>query len=385
LGISLEAGEELGDDAGTVCVTIRAGRACVPQGKEGRRTGVIGHAMRWWLPATLALPVALAALAAAPAALGSSIVYVKDGDLYRASPTGAVKRAVVRAQGATSFSAVTQDDLGRLYAVQEPSRRWMRFAASGRRLGHPFDTAGTGLRLHYSPARDLPGFKGPLDVQASDGGRMLTLWGILEQLDHVDPHPIPPAPKYVVQDLVATVVSSSTHNEDLTGTAPTNGLAWPSFRSDGAVIAGAFDNRLKGYGVWYFRPRSNEVRFWFGPTDNRLRLANPEVTRGGDFIAVTTDRDNALQDDEIVVGHLPGPPPAVPDRDCTWPNPNGTVSSLTWSPDGGTLAWADGVGVWTASFAVPAQTGQACVVSRKHLLARKATSPDWSPAKRVPD
>ena len=48
--------------------------------------------------------------------------------------------------------------------------------------------------------------------------------------------------------------------------------------------------------------------------------------------------------------------------------------------DGTTLAWSDSVGVWTARFAVPAQTGQACVVTAKRLLARRATSPDWGPS-----
>jgi hypothetical protein len=327
---------------------------------------------------TLALTVVLLG---APMSSASSIVYLKGGDIYRASPDGAVKRLIVRADGEKAFSTVTQDDRGRLYAVEQPSRRWVRFSPSGRRVGHAFRTTGTGLRAHYDPGRNLPGFTGPLDVQASNGGDVLAHWGILEQLDHVDAHAVPPQPKYVVQDFVASLVTSSSSDRDVTGTAPTNGLAWPSFLTDGTVIAGAFNNLLKGYGIWYFRPRSNEVRFWFGPTNNQLRLGNPEVTGGGNFIAVTTDRADAVsKDDEIVVGHLPGPPPAVPDRDCTWPNPNGTVASLTWSPDGAMLAWSDRVGLWTARLAVPPQTGQACVVSETHLLARKATSPDWSRA-----
>jgi hypothetical protein len=335
--------------------------------------------VRRWVPApTLVLAVALLA---PPAAVASSIVYLKGGDIYRASPGGAVKRLVARAPGASSFSAVTQDDRGRLYAVEEPSRRWVRLTAGGHRAGRPFNTTGRGLRRHYDRVRHLPGFTGPLDVQASNRGDMLAQWGILEQLDHIDPQAVPPQPKYVVQGFVATLVTSSSSDRDITGTAPTNGLAWPSFLADGTVIAGVFNNALKGYGIWYFRPRSNEVRFWFGPTDTRLRLANPEVARGGNFIALTTDRENAVsKDDEIVVGHLPGPAPASPDRDCTWPNPNGTVSGLTWSPDGATLAWSDSVGVWTARIAVPPQTGQVCVVSGRHLLARKATSPDWSRA-----
>lgn len=346
-------------------------------GKKGQRGGVLDGVVRRWLPAlTLALAAALVAAGASPA---SSIVYLKGGDIYRASPGGAVKRVVVRASDGRRFSTVTQDDRGRLYAVEEPTRRWVRFSASGKHVGRVFNTTGHGLRVHYDPARNLPGFTGPLDVQASNGGEMLAQWGILEQLDHINPQAVPPQPKYVVQGFVAALVTSSGSDRDFTGKAPTNGLAWPSFLSDGTVIAAAFNNLLKGYGVWYFRPRSNEVRFWFGPTNNQLRLGNPEVSRGGDFIAVTADRDNAVStDDEIVVGHLPGPPPATPDRDCTWPNPNGTVSSLTWSPDGATLAWSDKVGVWTARIAVPPETGQACVVSDRHLLASKATSPDWS-------
>jgi hypothetical protein len=348
-------------------------------GKKGQRGGVLDGVVRRWLPAlTLVLAVALVAAGASPA---SSIVYLKRGDIYRASPGGAVKRVIVRAPDGRRFSAVTQDARGRLYAVEEPTRRWVRFSASGDPVGRAFNTTGRGLRVHYDPARNLPGFTGPLDVQASNGGNMLAQWGILEQLDHVNPQAVPPQPKYVVQGFVSALVTSSGSDRDFTGTAPTNGLAWPSFLADGTVIAGAFNNLLKGYGVWYFRPRSNEVRFWFGPTNNQLRLANPEVSRGGNFIAVTADRDNAVStDDEIVVGHLPGPLPAIPDRDCTWPNPNGTVSSLTWSPDGATLAWSDKVGVWTARIAVPPQTGQVCVVSDRHLLASKASSPDWGQA-----
>ena len=319
--------------------------------------------MRRW-PACLAtLVLALVATADAGA---SSIVYLKNGDIYRASPGGASKVVLVHARHGTLFSAVTQDDHGRLYAVGEPSRRWMRFSASGTRRGAAFNSAGTGLHVHYDPKRNRPGFTGPLDVQVSDDGAQLADWGILEEPDHVD---------------VATLVSRSGRNIDLTGTAPTTSLAWPSFLPDGTVIAGAFDNVQKGYGVWYFRPGDTEVRFWFGPTNSALRLANPEVTRQGDFIAVTTDREGApSRDNEIVIGHLPGPPPAVPDRDCSWRNRNGRVSSLTWSPDGRTLAWADRVGVWTARFTIRLPTGQPCAVAGKHLLARAATSPDWGPA-----
>jgi hypothetical protein len=332
---------------------------------------------RWLVPLTL---VALVGIASPPAA-ASSIVYVKGGDIWRFSPRDGRKRVVVRAPGITFFSAVTQDDRGRLWAVREPARRWERFTAAGRRVGKPFDTAGTGITLHYDPVRNLPGFAGPLDPQVADDGRLLASWGILEQLDHVDPFAIPPAPKYFVAQFNAPNVTDCCHNADITASLPTNGLAWPSWLHDGTFIAAPFSNLLKGYGIWYVPPRIPELRYWFGPSNSAFRLAHPEVTRSGDYVAATIDTHNALsKDEEITVGHLPGAPPAIPDRDCTWPNPHGTVAGLTWSPDGTKLAWSDSVGVWTARFAVPAQTGQVCVVTAKRLLARKATSPDWSPA-----
>jgi hypothetical protein len=333
---------------------------------------------RWLMPLTLfALVVGIASQPAA----ASSIVYVKGGDIWRYAPNGARKRVIVRAPGITAFSAVTQDDRGRLWAVREPARRWERFTPSGRRLGKSFDTAGTGITLHYDPVRNLPGFAGPLDAQVSDDGRLLASWGILEQLDHIDPVAIPPAPKYFVTQSNAPNVGDCCHDVDITASLPTNGLAWPSWLHDGTFIAAPFSNLLKGYGIWYVPASIPELRYWFGPTNSALRLAHPEVTRRGDYIAATIDTRNALsKDEDITVGHLPGPPPAVPDRDCLWPNPHGTVAGLTWSPDGTTLAWSDSVGVWTARFAVPAQTGQVCVVTAKRLLARKATSPDWSPA-----
>jgi hypothetical protein len=133
---------------------------------------------------------ATAFLAGAPLAAGSSIVYVKGGNVYRAAPSGH-GHVVVRAPGATVYQVVTQDDRGRIWAVHYPSRKWQRFDVHGRRIGRPFNTAGTGLGLQYDLGRNLPGFVGPLDPQVSDDGRVLGSWGILDQVTHINPHPLP--------------------------------------------------------------------------------------------------------------------------------------------------------------------------------------------------
>ena len=103
--------------------------------------------------------------------------------------------------------------------------------------------------------RNLPGFAGPLDAQVSDDGRLLASWGILEQLDHVDPFAIPPAPKYFVAQFNAPNVTDCCHNADITASLDTGGLAWPSWLHDGTFIAAPFSNLLKGYGIWYVPPR----------------------------------------------------------------------------------------------------------------------------------
>jgi hypothetical protein len=171
---------------------------------------------------------------------------------------------------------VTQDDRGRIWAVREPTRKWERYTAAGRPIGKPFNTAGTGLGLHYNPVRNLPGFAGPADPQVSDDGKRLASWGILEELDHIDPFAIPPAPKYLVEGSVGLNVSLSSRDADIASRLPLNQLAWPSWLHDGTF---------------------------------------------------TTDTHNALsKDEEITVGHLSGPPPAIPDRD---PGPTRTARSPT--------------------------------------------------------
>ena len=236
---------------------------------------------------------------------------------------------IVRAPGTSAFSAVTQDDRGRLWAVREPARRWERYSPAGRRLGKPFNTAGAGLALHYDPVAQPPGLRRPA---RRTGLRRRPPAGELGHPRAARPCRSlrdPARAKYFVAQFNAPNVTDCCHNADITAGLDTGGLAWPSWLHDGTFIAAPFSNLLKGYGIWYVPPRIPELRYWFGPTNNALRLAHPEVTRRGDRIAATIDTHNALsKDEEITVGHLPGPPPAVPDRDCTWANPHGTVAGL---------------------------------------------------------
>jgi len=253
-----------------------------------------------------------------------------------------------------------------------------------RRLGAPRGASGQHGRHRPAPAlrpRPQPARLRRPDrragVQQRRAHRQL---GILEQLDHVDPFAIPPAPKYFTQGYVGTNVTRSTRDENLIGGLPTNDLAWPSFLRDGTVIAGAFGNLLKGYGVWYFKPGGPDVRFWFGPTNRALRLGHPRSRA-----AATSSRSPPTATTRSPRTTRRRRPPARPAAGASrprllldQPERHGLRADLVARRRHARLGRPDrGV---DGALHVPAQTGAACAVTARHLIAGKATSPDWGPA-----
>jgi hypothetical protein len=72
------------------------------------------------------------AILAADTARASSIVYVKSGNLWPSSPDGRHQKRLTRDGG---YSIPSQDDCGRVYAVQRG--RFVRLARGGRHIGKP--------------------------------------------------------------------------------------------------------------------------------------------------------------------------------------------------------------------------------------------------------
>jgi hypothetical protein len=69
------------------------------------------------------------------AASASSIVYTKGGKVWRSSPDGRHQAKLTRDGG---YSSPSQDDRGRVYAIQ---RRFVRLSPRGRHIGAPFNAA----------------------------------------------------------------------------------------------------------------------------------------------------------------------------------------------------------------------------------------------------
>jgi hypothetical protein len=327
--------------------------------------------------------VAAIALLATASAEASSIVYVRKGDIWRASPNGAHKRVVSKLRGFLHYLEVAQDARGRLVAVRvfgdrPRTRVWVRLRRNGRRIGKSWPTAGTHLGFHYDPLRNLPGIVGPLDPELSSDGRLIAHWNILENLAFRNPNPDPGEPEFVLDQSVATIVGRSGRDEDVTGTASTGELIQASWYAPrGLVLATLGGVGLLKSGIWVIPP-GQPLRHWFSHNPQVVYgFFHPAISPRGDWLAAVTDhREDGRQlsnDDELALLRMTGPPPALPQDVCaSIPNPNGKIEDLSWAPGGRALAWADRRGVWTARVS-------GCALTRRRLIARGATSPDWGP------
>ena len=90
-------------------------------------------AMKTTLFAAALSVAAIFAILAADTASASSIVYAKAGNVWRSSPDGRHQKRLTRDGG---YSTPSQDDRGRVYAVQR--RRFVRLTRGGRHVGAPF-------------------------------------------------------------------------------------------------------------------------------------------------------------------------------------------------------------------------------------------------------
>ncbi len=79
---------------------------------------------------------AILTLAVVDGAAASSIVYTKGGNVWRSSPDGRHQARLTRDGG---YSSPSQDDRGRVYAIQRG--RFVRLSARGRHIGAPFNAA----------------------------------------------------------------------------------------------------------------------------------------------------------------------------------------------------------------------------------------------------
>ncbi len=304
--------------------------------------------------------------------ISGSLVYLQGGNVWRARADGSGRRRLTRdGTRRNPYSPPTQANNGTILAVRNTSL--YRIARTGRLLRRPMRVA-AGLRnegplheLAFSPAVSPDGKKvdltkallqGVYDSRTGVSGLNLLSVSV-EYRNAVSGAKL--GERHVPGDYMQS--PSWIDNRRLLLFAPYNSFAPQVFvDTPGASLQPWFDDRLDGDSSF-----------------DRKFLDEGELTRAGDKLAlirgtnVEGDWRNATIEIYAVHG-FSGPPTAL----CSIrPQRGGPLGHPTWSPDGGSLAWSDGGGIWSSR--VDLAAGGCGLVPR--LIVPGGLSPDWGPAR----
>jgi WD40-like Beta Propeller Repeat len=303
--------------------------------------------MRGMLLRTLLVAAALVLIPAA-AAQADSIVFVKDSNVWVASPDGSNQRQLTRdGTGDFPYRSPSQADDGTVAAAHVDSVKLIR--RDGRTIreldppaltdsvSHPMDGAAVDVAL--SPdgtkiAYSFASFSCP--VGASCGARTVTGY------------------------MTAT-------GQPLPGNLYLNNPSWVS--NTRTLVFGGYLHQVNTHD----QGAAEDVH-WFddyeivGQQDS-TDLGDGELAATGDRIALVRGYGS---DTHIMWYSLTGPPPALPTMQCATGKLEG-LHGPTWAPDGQSLAWGEPDGVWVKPSALD------CTV-QPSLVIPGATEPDWGPA-----
>jgi quercetin dioxygenase-like cupin family protein len=338
--------------------------------------------------ARLAALAAVACFAvAAPTAMADSIVYVKDGNVWAASPDGSRQVQITKTGG---YHEVSQADDGTMVALAG-DEHLHKLSRSGQVLAD--------IPTYVSDGSPVAGpvnqFHGPFDPQISPDGSLVAFEWRNENYTNggtpdCNPQSVPPCYDFTSHQGVGI-----THSDRFTGYEEyglLTGWIYPSWTSRGQLLRSdpgailnvdtVFDPVAPGMG-------DGDPKPWFWDSKQGIGVTDVELSRDEKTVVGVA----GFTDQLLRVYRPLFDPYNAPAQDLTpWgtntpvvehcaelSNPaGGRFSSPTLSPDGHGLAFATADGIH--SMALPDLSGGCQPAGGEHLLIAGASSPDWGPA-----
>ena len=291
----------------------------------------------------LGLTLAICTLGAAQAS-AASIVYVKDANVWIASPDGSGPYQVTQDGTATTpYVKASQSDSGVIVAHRGQQLLVLQQNGAVVRTIDQANIEGPPSNPQISPDGTLIVHEAIRNACGVGNTRCAT--GVVRGIDGIERGSV------------------------------RGGITQLSWIANTRLIGGI------GAGVWYSVVGSSpsDIQSWFdtfglpAPSDSAT-LSDPEVSPAGDKVALLANPERLL------LYSATGPVPAVPTYQCTFQNVAAGVifEGPSWSPDGTSLAWAQGDGIW--SMTVGAAVTSGCPGATPTRIIPGGKGPDWGPA-----